>query len=129
MVQNYLTSRRQFVQINGKRSNTETITCGVPQGSVLGAIIFIIYNNDLPKCLTNSKTILFANDTTIFKLSNNIETLYTAMNKDLNILEDWFIANKLSSNARKTNYILFRNKKSELNNINCKLIINGKRYA
>ena len=75
--------------------------------------------------MTNSKTILFADDTTIFKSSNNIEHLYKAMNEDLKILEDWFKANKLSLNASKTNYILFRNKKSEISNNNCKLIING----
>ena len=122
---NYLTNRRQYVQINGKISNTETVTYGVPQGSVLGPLLFIIYTNDLPQSLTNSKTILFADDTTIFKSSNNIEHLYKAMNEDLKILEDWFKANKLSLNASKTNYILFRNKKSEISNNNCKLIING----
>ena len=88
-------------------------------------IYFIIYTNDLPQSLTNSKIILFADDTTIFKSSNNIEHLYKAMNEDLKILEDWFKANKLSLNASKTNYILFRNKKSEISNNNCKLIING----
>ena len=80
---NYLTNRRQYVQINGKISNTETVTYGVPQGSVLGPLLFIIYTNDLPQSLTNSKTILFADDTTIFKSSNNIEHLYKAMNEDL----------------------------------------------
>ena len=76
--------------------------------------------------MIKTKTILFADDTTIFKSSNNIETLYTAMNEDLRILEDWFKANKLSLNAIKTNYILFRNKKSEFNYTRCKLMINGK---
>ena len=116
---NYLTNRRQYVQINGNISNTETVTYGVPQGSVLGSLLFIIYTNDLPQSLTNSKTILFADDTTIFKSSYNIENLYKAMNEDLKILEDWFKANKLSLNASKTNYILFRNKKSEISNTNC----------
>ena len=52
---NYLTNRRQYVQINGKISNTETVTYGVPQGSVLRPLLFIIYTNDLSQCLTNSK--------------------------------------------------------------------------
>ena len=91
----YLTNRKQYVQIKDENSATETITYGVPQGSVLGPLLFIIYTNDLPKSLIKTKTILFADDTTIFKSSNNIETLYTAMNEDLRILEDWFKANKL----------------------------------
>ena len=123
---NYLTNRRQYVQINGKISNTETVAYGVPQGFVLGPLLFIIYTNDLLQNFTNSKTILFADDTTIFKSSNNIENLYKAMmNEDLNILEDCFKVNKLSLNASKTNHILFWNKKSEISNSNCKLIING----
>ena len=90
-----------------------------------GPLLFIIYTNDLPKSLTKTKTILFYDDTTIFKSSNNIETLHTAMNKDLQILEDWFKANKLSLNASKTNYIILRKNKSELNYMytRCKLMI------
>ena len=108
----YLTNQKQYVQINDEKSATDTITYGVPHGPVLGPLLFIIYANDLPKSLIKTKTFLFADDTTIFKSSNNIETLYTAMNEDLRILEDWFKANKLSLNASKTNSILFRNKKS-----------------
>ena len=121
----YLTNRKQYVQIKDEKSATETITYGVPQGSVLGPLLFIIYTIDLPKSLIKTKTILFADDTTIFKSSNNIETLYTAMNEDLRILEDWLKANKLSLTASKTNYFLFRNKKSEFNYTRCKLMING----
>ena len=109
---NCLTNRRQYVQINGKISNTDIVTYGVPQGSVLGPLLFIIYTNDLPQSLTNSKTILFADDTTIFKSSKNIENVYKVMNEDLKVLEDWFNANKLSLNASKSNYILFRKKES-----------------
>jgi hypothetical protein len=124
----YLTNRRQYVQVNDNRSQIDTITYGVPQGSVLGPLLFTntpIYTNDLPRNLKTVKSILFADDTTIYQSSNNTEKLYKATNEQLKILEDWFKANKLSLNASKTNYILFRNKNMELNDKNNKLLING----
>ena len=91
----------------GNDSHVETIKCGVPQGSVLGPLLFIIYTNDLPGCLNLTKSILFADDTTIYLSSNNISYLYTTMNGELLKHTDWFRANKLSLNISKTNYILF----------------------
>ena len=79
----------------GNDSQVETIKCGVPQGSVLGPLLFIIYTNDLPGCLNLTKSILFADDTTIYLSSNNISYLYTTMNGELLKLTDWFRANKL----------------------------------
>ena len=103
----YLYQRKQFVHYMGNDSHVETIKCGVPQGSVLGPLLFIIYTNDLPGCLNLTKSILFADDTTIYLSSNNISYLYTTMNGELLKLTDWFRANKLSLNISKTNYILF----------------------
>lgn len=105
----YLNNRKQFVQYNKSRSETLNINCGVPQGSVLGPLLFIIYTNDLPNCLTKTKSILFADDTTIYASSRNIIDLYANMNNDLSKLNDWFRANKLSLNVNKTNYLLFTN--------------------
>ena len=103
----YLYQRKQFVHYMGNDSHVETIKCGVPQGSVLGPLLFIIYTNDLPGCLNLTKSILFADDTTIYLSSNNISYLYTTMNGELLKPTDWFRANKLSLNISKTNYILF----------------------
>ena len=103
----YMYQRKQFVHYMGNDSHVETIKCGVPQGSVLGPLLFIIYTNDLPGCLNLTKSILFADDTTIYLSSNNISYLYTTMNGELLKLTDWFRANKLSLNISKTNYILF----------------------
>ena len=103
----YLYQRKQCVHYMGNDSHVETIKCGVPQGSVLGPLLFIIYTNDLPGCLNLTKSILFADDTTIYLSSNNISYLYTTMNGELLKLTDWFRANKLSLNISKTNYILF----------------------
>ena len=104
----YLDERKQFVHYNGCDSKTSTVECGVPQGSVLG-LLFIIYTNDLPDSLHNSRTLLFADDTTVYISGIDITLLYSKMTEDLAKLSDWFRANKLSLNISKTNYILFSN--------------------
>ena len=87
------------------------MSCGVPQGSVLDPLLFIIYTNDLPDCIENATTILFADDTTIYESASDINYLYRSMNSNLSRLTDWFRGNKLSLNVAKTNYMymLFSN--------------------
>ena len=103
----YLSNRKQYVSYMGSNSTVQNISCGVPQGSVLGPLLFIIYTNDLPNCLNQTKSILFADDTTIYLSSNDIPNLFTQLNQELQMLTDWFRANKLSLNVAKTNYMLF----------------------
>ena len=78
----YLTGRKQYVLYNNTQSSKQYITCGVPQGSVLGPLLFLIYINDIPNCLKYSKSIVFADDTTIFASCKNMNTLYNNMNDD-----------------------------------------------
>ena len=78
--EHYLTGRKQYVMYNNFQSSMRYITCGVPQGSVLGPLLFLIYINDIPNCLTHSKCIVFADDTTIFASCNNLNTLYNNVN-------------------------------------------------
>ena len=85
------------------------VSCGVPQWSILGPSLLIIYTNDLPNVLTLSKCILFADDTTLFYSTKNLHTLYNNISLDLNDLSEWFKANKLSLNVSKTNYITMQN--------------------
>jgi hypothetical protein len=107
----YLAERKHYVNYNGQDSEVESIDIGVPQGSVLGPLLFIIYVNDLPDCLTNSDCKLFADDTTIYGHNPNINHLFNTMTIELQSLMDWFNANKLSLNLTKTYYMLFSNSK------------------
>ena len=102
----YLGNRQQYVHYNKTNSNTQNISCGVPQGSVLGPLLFIIYTNDLHKSIT-SKCIIFADDTTIYTAGRDVSLLCNNMNKDLEQLSHWFKTNKLSLNISKTNCIVF----------------------
>ena len=117
----YLTGRKQYVQYNSQSSEVRQITCGVPQGSVLGPLLFIIYTNDLPTCLSHSTAILFADDTTLYTSSHDINDLFSKANEDLNYLTDWFRANRLSLNVAKTNYMIFGNGDTSNANYNLKL--------
>jgi len=109
----YLDHRSQFVSVDGLNSDMSYIKCGVPQGSVLGPLLFSIYTNDLPKSLSCSKSILFADDTNIFKSSKNLQDIYRQVNSDLGVISEWFFSNRLSLNVGKTHYILFALHKSK----------------
>ena len=107
----YLTNRKQYVSINNTDSSFESINCGVPQGSILGPLLFLIYINDIINCSKLLQFILFADDTNIFYSCNDLRTLETTVNNELLKLSIWFCANRLSLNIKKTNYIVFGNKK------------------
>ena len=77
---NYLTNRQQFVDYKNATSDYKDITCGVPQCSVLGPLLFVIYVNDLPRCLNSAKSIQFADDTTVYITGYNICGLYIQLN-------------------------------------------------
>ena len=104
----YLTNRKQKVVINGFESNTNTIGHGVPQGSVLGPILFLIYINDLHKCIKYCTTYHFADDTNLLNISKDYKTLQRRVNYDLFALHKWLTANKISLNDGKTELIYFR---------------------
>ena len=100
----YLSNRKQYVSVNGHISETLQIRSGVPQGSVLGPLLFLIYINDLPsvsKCLT---FYLFADDTDIYKV----------VNRELRHVKKWLDANKLALNVDKTNFVTFHSHAKKL---------------
>ena len=111
----YLSNRKQFVIYKDTFSERMNLPCGVPQGSVLGPLLFIIYTNDLPNSLIHSKCILFADDTTIYYAAKNITDIYSKLNTDLTELFEWFKANKLTLNISKTSYVTFSKSTTSLN--------------
>ena len=103
----YLNDRQQFVSIDGENSDFTTTEHGVPQGSVLGPLLFLIYINDLHQCITNSNTFHFADDTNLLK--KNINTnIVRQLNLDLKALNHWLMANKISLNSSKTERRMFQ---------------------
>jgi retron-type reverse transcriptase len=107
LLQSYLSNRKQFVSINGYDSEVKNITCGVPQGSSLGPLLFLIYINDLRMCLTKTSCGHFADDTFIIFHSKKPKTIETIVNTELKDVVRWLRLNKLSLNAAKTELIFF----------------------
>ena len=90
LFKSYLNERKQFVMVDGVRSNTQNITCGVPQGSVLGPLLFLLYINDITKCSSLFKYSLFADDTCVIMSHNDPVTLISLVNSEINKLSVWF---------------------------------------
>ena len=112
-VKSYFHQRSQFVEYNGHRSLPQVIRCGVPQGSILGPLFFIIYVNDLCDA-SRLESILFADDTNLFISEKDPVTLNNTLNSELNKLSAWFAANKLSLNISKTKFMVFRPRQKRL---------------
>ena len=102
---NYLSNRKQYVAHTEGKTDLERITCGVPQGSILGPLLFLIYVNDLNKASKVLNSILFADDTNLFYSHRDINTLFKIVNDELTKLDQWFKANKLSLNVAIQNEI------------------------
>ena len=105
---NYLSNRKQFIQINDEENTElETITCGAPQGSILGPLKFLLYVNDLKYATNLLDPIMYADDTNLFLTHKDISYLFETANLQLERINQWFISNKLSLNVSKTKYYFF----------------------
>ena len=118
---------KSFLSNNGFNSSHIEITCGVPQGSTLGPLLFLLYINDLNFSLTNAISSHFADDTCIMFRSAKPKTLETVLNCDLKKISDWLKANRLSLNIKKSKLILFQKKQSNFDNKCISIKIDGRK--
>ena len=125
LIKSYLGGRSQFVSIDGFDSEVRSVTCGVPQGSSLGPLLFLIYINDFRLCLSKTSCGHFADDTFVLYSSKKPKTLETVINYELKEVIKWLRLNKLSLNAAKTELIIFRSNRHPINYSDISIKFNG----
>ena len=116
--ESYLTNREQQCNVNGQLSSNKIITYGVPQGSILGPFLFLLYINDLPDCLKSTNPCMYADDTQIFLSSYDANELVVSLNSDLAHVCNWLKENRLQMHPSKCK-MMFIGSPCNLNNIMC----------
>lgn len=114
LMKSYLRERQQFVELEDFTSSLKPILCGVPQGSILGPLLFLIYINDIHVDSNDSKILLFADDTCLIRQNASLDDF----NSDLNEIKTWLDGNRLALNVSKTNYVAFSKSRKSISGIN-----------
>ncbi len=107
--ESYLSSRQQVTSIDYTLSSSLPVSVGVPQGSILGPLLFIIYINDMPNIVKHCKILLYADDTLLYYSSKSASDIEKYVNEDLNLISQWLDQNLLTLNCKKSKFVLFGN--------------------
>ena len=121
----YPTDRSQFVEIHGVAPNILPLSTGVPQGSILGPLLCLIYMNDIPHCVEYFNFILYADDTTLGNTNKMPSLSSLDLNTELAKVYDWLAVNKSSQNVRRTKYVIFHAMNKKIQCVIPNLEING----
>ncbi len=105
--ESYLSSRQQVTSIDDTLSSSLPVSVGVPQGSILGPLLFIIYINDMPNIVKHCKILLYADDTLLYYSSKSASDIEKYVNEDLNLISQWLDQNLLTLNCKKSKFVLF----------------------
>ena len=127
-IKSYFSDRKQFVQVDDSCSTLKSITCGVPHGSILGPLLFLIYINYICNVLSLAKLILFADDTSLFFSHANPVHLINMVNQELEKISIWLRVNKLSLNVGKTKFMIFSPRQKRLQ-VDFRMVLNDREIS
>lgn len=106
LLSSYLDNRTQKYTVDGVLSKSCTLTCGIPQGTILGPLLFLLYINVLPNCLLNSQLRMYADDTHLTYANNDICSMEASLNQNFSSINCWLLASKLTLNMTKSELML-----------------------
>ncbi len=113
----YLTNRQQYVRIDNTESEMLRMTCGVPQGSTLGPLLFLLYVNDIPNCSKKLSFRIFADDTNVFYSGKSFNEIEIVMNQEIKKIHNYCATNKLLIYFKKTNFMIIGSKQKKIGKI------------